>query len=352
VGGKGWHFVVDHKKSLPGLYGGLVMDNNYFKVCYSIADPDELKTELIKRYGFKKSIECYVFKRSINDIYQVKMDDIIYYLRIASNDIRFANNGTTRLNMIDYQEEANIMVSLNKNGVNTAIPVRCKDNSFVWPINAPEGIRYAILFTEAKNNPSDNKIKLNYNIGQALANIHKISDEQNYIVSRAPIDFTQSIEKVLALLKPFLDKKEPGEYEFIANAANEIKAYITERLITEKPYYGFCHGDVGGNVFFNGEIPTFFDFDFMGYGWRIDDISYFVWDNLIENPQYKKSEDYIAYIDGYNAVRQLSKNEMECMDAFGALRALWIMGSAILGLYKKGERLALEGLINHMVKYI
>ena len=313
-----------------------------FNVCYSVAEPDKLKIELVKRYVFKNPIDCCVFRCSVNNVYLIKTEDIVYYLRIA-------NNGVRGLSLIDYEEEANIMISLNENGVNTAVPVRCKNGKFVWQINSPEGVRYAILFKEVKNNPSDDSIKRSNCLGKALANIHIISDNKNYKVSRVPIDFTYLIEKPLTLLEPYLKNKKPEEYIFICNSLNKLKKYITERLPAEKPYYGFCHGDVSGNVFFQGETPTFFDFDFMGNGWRLDDISFYIWGMEKQNPQYRESKEYNAFMDGYNAVRRLSDNEMDCINAFCAIRSIWSIGFCIMAFAKRNGLAGIEDHINYCI---
>jgi Ser/Thr protein kinase RdoA (MazF antagonist) len=248
------------------------MNDNHFKVSYSVADPEALKAELVKRYGFKKPVGCWIFKCGVSDVYLVRTDNTVYYLRIA-------NNGITGFNLIDYKEEADIMVALNESGVNTAVPVRCDDGEFVWPVNAPE------------------------------------------------------------------------DYTFIYNSMKQLSGYISDRLPTEKPYYGFCHGDVQMmNVFFQGETPTFFDFDCMGYGWRSHDVSVYVLNAELGNPQFRESDEYKAYIDGYNSIRRLSENEIACINAFGAIRAIWVIGLNIMGLEKTGGIFHIDGLVNEFAR--
>ena len=311
------------------------MQENYFKVSYSVADCEELKSKLIKRYPLPEPVTCRLFRCGVSDIYLVIANQVLYYLRIMKTGV---------YNLTDYEEEANIMLELNANGVNTAIPAQCIDGKYLWSINAPEGIRYAILFTEAKNNPSGNNIKINFNLGQAVAKIHAIADEKNFKVSRVPIDFTQLIQKPLDLIKPYLN---PDKYKFICDALENLRKFIEEKLTTEKPYYGFCHGDIQlGNVFFEGEIPKFFDFDCMGYGWRSNEVAVHIWNQSHGNPQFKEGDEYKAYIDGYNSIRQLNENEMDCINAFGAIRAIWVTGLNIKLL--ETERGSI--FINHVVE--
>lgn len=72
------------------------------------------------------------------------------------------------------------------------------DNPFVWELAAPEGIRYAALFTEAPKQPSEDNESCAFHLGRMLAMLHRIADEENFRVSREPIDMMQLAEKPLA----------------------------------------------------------------------------------------------------------------------------------------------------------
>jgi len=290
----------------------------FFKVRYSQADTASLELELIKKYKFKEPVNCRLFKNGLNDVYIITTGQGIYYLRISLAGM---------YSKIDYEEEVMIMIALNENGVNTAAPVKCAAGGYVWHINAPEGTRYAVLFTEVKNAPAADNLKRNFNFGQAIAKMHVIADEKNFKVSRAPIDFAQLTQQPLKRLQPYLESRRPADYRFLGDAAQKLRGFIEERLTTEKPYYGFCHGDIQlGNVFFcDADIPTFFDFDCMGYGWRAHDLCVHVW-NMDDNGAYLQTDEGKKLLEGYNSVLRLSQNELECINAFGALRALWVMG--------------------------
>ena len=285
------------------------------KVYYSLADPTALIEEVIKNYDFQAPVSCCLFRRGMSDVFKITTGDDVYYLK---------NYLTNIYNLLDYEEESHIINSLNEKDVNTAAPVLCKNGNFVWSIDAPEGIRYAVLFKEAKNAPSNDNVTKNFNFGQAVAKMHTISDEKNYKISRPPIDFAQLIDQPLEKLK----SQNSDEYGFICEAMENLREFIAERLTTETPYYGFCHGDIHlANVFFNGDIPTFFDFDTMGYGWRAHDISVHIFNSEpFINPKFRESDECKAFFDGYNSIRQLSENELECINAFGAIRAIWALG--------------------------
>lgn len=293
------------------------MSTEQMKVRYSQLDPTELKKELIKRYGLSEAISCRFFDFGMNDIYLVNVGDKKYYLRISLANMH---------NKKDYEEETYIIHSLTKHSLPVAAPIACIDGDFVWEINAPEGMRYAVLFQEAKNQPSEDSEARNYQLGETLGRIHQIADEENFHVSRLPIDNSTLVERPLSNLKPYLAHRE-SDYIFIEASAKASYAFIQQHLKVEKPYYGFCHGDIhNGNVFFVENTPQIFDFDCMGYGYRVYDLCTYLWNETFQNEDYKDSKEWKALLNGYNSIRKLSDNELSSVTAFAALRELWMMG--------------------------
>ena len=294
------------------------MGKDYFQVRYSQVNEDILLNELKIRYKPINPTCCKLYKNGMNDIYIVRTaDQQIYFLRIS-----LANMHDQR----DYEEEISIIISLSENGINVATPVCCEDGGFVWSVNAPEGTRYAMLFLEAGKNPSNDKVKMGRNLGQMVARMHTIADEKKYIVSRNPIDFAQLIKGPLNLIQPYLEHRQ-SDYEFLNNTANELSKSINDRQMTQAPFYGFCHDDIHAkNVCFKDNKPTIFDFDCMGYGWRAYDVCVFAWYETLRDERYIENDAWSAYLDGYDMVRQLSENEICTINAFCALRELWLMG--------------------------
>ncbi|MDF2538444.1 MAG: aminoglycoside phosphotransferase [Herbinix sp.] len=295
----------------------VIMSDIYFPVRYSQLKPEALKNELIKRYELEEPLSCRYFDDGLNAIYKVNAGEKVYYLRISLTGVH---------EKCDYEEEIFIINTLYKNSLRVAAPVIDKDGSYVWEIPAPEGKRYVVLFEEAKNVPSEDHIKKSYNLGQMLAKLHTISDEHNFKVSRTPIDLIQLAEKPLKLIHPYLVHR-PDDYEYLRSSAEKLCGHISNNLNRNKPVYGYCHGDIhSGNVFFEGNNPTIFDFDCMGYGWRIYDISIFVWNETASDEKYIEKEPWKSFLEGYNSVRKLSDIELSSLPAFAALRELWLMG--------------------------
>ena len=288
-----------------------------FPVRYSQLDPGALKAELIQRYGFDEHLSCRLFDFGLNDIYIVKLDAIIYYLRISLTGVHERH---------DYEEEISCIITLSRNNIPVAAPVKCKDGQYIWEINAPEGKRFAVLFEEAKQLPKDNHVQKSFLLGQSLARLHTVADVNDFKVSRDPIDINQLARKPLQLIDPYL-KHRKEDYDFIQNATENLCNYIEKNLSREKPYYGYCHGDIhSGNVFFHGDNPVIFDFDCMGYGWRAYDICVFAWNETASDENYIEKEPWKTFLEGYNSIRILNETELKGINAFAALRDLWLMG--------------------------
>jgi len=324
------------------------MENKHIKIHYSQVDPDALSAALRANYDLAEPVNCCLFRKGMSDVYKVTSGGGVYYLK---------NYLAGTYDRADYEEEAHIINSLIENGINAAVPVprnsviRDADNDreFVWEIDAPEGVRYAILFTEAKEAPSEDGEKKSFALGRALAKIHAISDEYDYKISRPAIDFVQLIDQPMEKLRPHLEQRNSDEHAFISGAMEDLREFISQKLTMEKPYYGFCHGDVQySNVCFNGDEPTLFDFDTMGYGFRAHDISVNIFNNeSFINPQFRQSGEGKAFFDGYNSVRQLTENEFQCIDAFGAIRAIWALGINI-DLLKVNGHFSAVSLIDYL----
>jgi Ser/Thr protein kinase RdoA (MazF antagonist) len=284
---------------------------------YSQFSADYIKNELIERYDIGSQINCAFFRMGMNDIYLINTENKTYYLRISMADV---------YRQVDYEEETFIIDFLHQNKISVAYPIRCKNNQFVWSIKAPEGDRYAVLFIEAKNQPSQDQLKSLYNLGCMIAQMHLIADDNNFKISRLPIDLSQLIDKPLQIMKDHLINR-PDDYDFLCVSMKKLRQFINDNLTTSKPFYGFCHGDLHlSNVNIDGNLPIIFDFDSMGYGWRAHDIAVFLFNHSLGNDKYRESNEWKSFLDGYNSVRKLEEFELKAIPAFCALRNTWVIG--------------------------
>jgi Ser/Thr protein kinase RdoA (MazF antagonist) len=79
---------------------------------------------------------------------------------------------------------------------------------------------------------------------------------------------------------------------------------------------GYCHFDfLPKNFHFDHDTVTLFDFDFMGYGWLVNDIMtfwiHFVLDvsaGRMTNEEFQRA--YQIFLDGYGEYRSVSSQEL------------------------------------------
>ncbi len=291
------------------------MDSYFFPIQSSILSPDALLKEISLRYGFK-TLQCRLWSAGLNDVYLLQEATRKYFLRTSH---------TKRFSKKDYEEELNVMLQLRARGINTCIPVKQLDDTYIWEINAPEGKRYAVLFEEVKN---DNKVS-NYNMGKLAAEIHKTSDEVILNISRQPIAYEQLIAQPIKSIieSGFINEMDT---QLLVESSMEIWNHLKSHIPNTAPYYGYCHGDMhSGNIYFNDGIPQIFDFDCMGNGYRAYDLCVYLWDETSINEEFINSEEWKDYLEGYNEVRKLSNTEVIAITAFASLRQLWFIGLII-----------------------
>lgn len=165
------------------------------KVRYSQADPEALRIQLCDRYPLQEPVHCELVQNGMNDVYKVYTGKANYYLRISLA-------GAHRL--ADIEDEVAVIRHLAGDGLKVAVPVAGRDGTDIWALRAPEGTRYAVLFTEAENNPSQNQHQCYWNLGCVVARMHRSVDSSAIVILREPWDDRTLITRPLALLKPYL----------------------------------------------------------------------------------------------------------------------------------------------------
>lgn len=307
------------------------MYKEMFPVQFSVLSSRALCEMILSRYCLKGPITCRFFTQGLNDIYVVKSPEDTYYLRISIYNWRTEEELLAEMELLNY---------LHHNGIAIAVPLQDCDGKYIQEINAPEGTRYAILFTEAKGGKNDNPDQQqNYSLGQMAATIHTCTDKITLKHKRFHIDSKHLVDEPLEIVKPHMLHRV-NDFKYLQDAGRQLMALVNEVLQKNNPEYGICHGDIHhGNIHFgrDGEI-TLFDFDCFGYGWRAYDIAVYLWHQQLNrpacdasNPKQKQWEDFL---DGYNAVRPLSDKELKAAKAFVAVRDIWLLGIQLGSLEK------------------
>ncbi len=289
----------------------------------SILSTDGIKKNILSEYNLTSNCECTFIRPGQNDTYKVEDLGAEFYLRIYSNKWRTKNDIDSEIILINH---------LSKEGLHVAAPIQNKKNEFVMEVNAPEGIRYAVLFEPAIGDELDDLSEnQSYNYGKKVFSIHASSDKLETL-QRFDLDMNHLMYESLETIQPFLKNREE-DFNYLSETAKALESKISE-LTSEVPLdWGICHGDFHhGNVFFDKEDNiSVFDFDCFGYGWRSYDISVFLWScvppySWEEESKRKRMKLWESFLKGYSSTKPLVEQEIQASFVFVAIRHIWFLG--------------------------
>lgn len=306
------------------------MDNKlvtqHFPVTHSTLAEDALTDWVRLRYPLQEPICCRFLRQSISDVYRVDTPDASYILKIYIHE---------RHPKQAIEAEIDFLHDLLNYGISVAAPVENCDTLFLNEIVAPEGVRYAVLFTAITGHePKETNLGHSHSFGRLAGRMHQCADQLDKRYARGQLDETHLIADPLNQMSPYL-RHRPRDFEYLSELGDTLIAEMHNLVSKEKPEYGVCHGDLhAGNARFDQEGQlTLFDFDSFGYGWRAIDIGvYHVsydWMNLSAEIKRKKDRFWAAFVDGYSLERSLSQNELLATELCLPLRHFELMGLTI-----------------------
>ncbi|MCP4418626.1 MAG: phosphotransferase [Chloroflexi bacterium] len=302
---------------------------NQIRVVRSFVAAEALAELIEADYGLDGPVRCQLFSKMLrtqdNDHYLVTTGKgERFVVRIYQVDHRFQRQES------DYLYEVDWLNFLHKAGLPVSYPLPRADGGLLSHLNAPEGLRYYALFSLAPGRPMSlkNEEQL-FVLGREMARIHLASNNYAGKFERKPMNLEFLVDKPIERIKKYWDEDRANDLEILMISAEEAKEEIDDLLSNEdhtKDGWGPIGGDFhSSSVFFtkNNE-PTFFNFDWCGYGWRSYDIAVFLFNtNLIHNSTADLSE---AFFGGYYSQRQLSRNEHASIAPFLTIRRIWQTG--------------------------
>ncbi len=287
-------------------------------VIHSIFDGEALIATVLGEYSIQQPYSCKLYKRGLNDTYLVETEGDNYILRIYRRNWRNKEE-------IDFELE--LLAFLHQQKQPVAYPIARKDGSFTTEVLAPEGVRYASVFTYAPGYAVNHKLdsKQSYILGEVLAKIHQMLNTFQSSFSRPVLKPEYLLDWSIEKIKSLYQHREQ-DIRYLQRHSGIIKNQISKiKLPLSAPEYGICVGDVhSGNAHFNKHNqPTLFDFDQCGYGWRAFDIAKFL------HVAMKMKIDVTIrnnFIEGYQTIRQLSEVEITSIPMFIKAAHIWVMG--------------------------
>jgi Ser/Thr protein kinase RdoA (MazF antagonist) len=290
----------------------------HFPVTNSNLSAKHIGLFLQKKYALGKDTQCQLLRAGINDTYLVTDNSNKFVFRIYSLNWR---------TFTEISEEIKLLNELKQNNISISYAIADKENNFIQLLNAPEGDRFAVLFSYANGQ----KVHLispdaHFQIGQLMARFHKVTNNMklnrvNYSPEVILIDSLKQISKFLPL--------DTEEMIFMQSTQKYLLYELKNADITNIRQ-GIVHLDIwfdNLNITDDKQV-TIFDFDFCGNGWLCLDIAYYILQlHNIEKYEAKDYEPKVDYfIKGYESIIPISEEEKRLIPILGISLYFFYLG--------------------------
>jgi len=287
----------------------------------SILSASALLTQIISNYDLPNPVTCEFWNHSINDTYFVKAGNSKFFLRVAPTDWRSVEQINVELNLLQF---------LNQHNISVPQPVTTQNGDRIPAINAPEGIRYAVLFSSVTGKPANEMTEsISRQFGRAVAQFHQATDDYPESKDIPTYDRTEILDRPLELIEPlFTDHR--NDFEYLLHLSPTL-IQATKRFSKASPIFGICHGDLNASNFqiHNDGNWSLVDFEYTGYGWRIFDIATFFNTQIVDRGRTDQTKQILnSFLTGYQEVQKLTPEELKALPTFVILRQIWLLGTS------------------------
>ena len=302
-----------------------------FPVEYSSLSSKALLELITINYKIDTNSSISFLKRGFNDTYLVTGNtslnkgehlvtknaasnrEVDFILRVYKYNWRSLDSIEAELKLLNHLKDNNVSVSF---------PIKDKHGKFIHTVEAPEGKRYAVLFSYAAGVPLRKlTVAQSFLLGAETGKIHSLTRNRSFGTAAHNYDIAAQFDTTLTVLKPVL-LNHNEQYNYLAELKDEfIKMFGS--IEKSELRTGICHGDLQAENFHitSEDQFTFFDFDFFGTGYLSYDIGVFMW----YDHKNKPPEIINAFLKGYQTNEKLSATELKLIPYFSTLRALFQM---------------------------
>lgn len=287
-------------------------------VIHSIPAGEALMEAVLSHYPLDKPRSCQIYKRALNDTYLVETEQERYILRVYRRGWRTKEEIDFELELLTFLHDRNQPISY---------PIQRKDGSFTTEVAAPEGKRFAAVFSYAPGRAVNEKLdnRQSQRLGQVQATIHLTLDDFQSNFRRPHLNCEYLLDRSIQAIAPLYQYRK-SDIDYLGSQIEQIKQQLQAlKLPDSPPAYGICVGDVhAGNAHFDEQNePTLFDFDQCGYGWRAFDIAKFIQVSQRLRIDVKVTD---LFLKGYQDIRPLEASELASIPMFVKTAHIWVMG--------------------------
>ncbi len=288
-----------------------------FSVISSTLSPTDIATFVSEKYSLTANTTCSLLKTGINHTYRIDSDKETFIFRIYSYNWRTKEEITEELNLLQLLKQKDISVSF---------PIEDNTKKFIQTINAPEGERFAVLFSYAQGHKAQTYSKeTHFEIGKLMAQIHCQTKNLEYkrIIYTTDTLLTQSLNNI----KQFISD-DTDEMQFLITT----KPLLEKELLNANPHFlrkGIVHLDIWfDNLNISDKnIITLFDFDFCGNGWLCLDIAYYIMQlHNTEKDGNVRAEKIKSFYSGYETLEKISDEEKRLLPTLGVCLYYFYLG--------------------------
>ncbi|MEJ2880462.1 phosphotransferase enzyme family protein [Pedobacter sp. GR22-6] len=276
-----------------------------FPALYSTLCPNALSSLISESYDLG-TVKCKFLVRGVGDTYLVESPKDRFILRIYR---------ATHRTLPQIQEEVKLLLALEQQKVSVSYPITDRSGKEIIELEAAEGLRYGMLFSYAPGKAvkllNDSQLS---NLGREMAQFHNVSSTISLGGARWHFNHKTTLQEPLAILQPAL-ADDPSAYAWLQHTVAQVETKLS--TINDLDFSkGYCHFDfLPKNFHFDNDRVTLFDFDFMGYGWLVNDIMTF-WQHLTLDvftgrmTQDAADAAYSEFIKAYRQYRSVSEQEL------------------------------------------
>lgn len=292
-----------------------------FPTSYSTLDAAALADHVSKAYSLPPCT-CKLLLRGVGDTYLISAPNDKYILRVYRN---------THRTLEHIEAEVELLLALKQGNVSVSYPIHDANGNAVQVFDAAEGKRHAVLFTYAAGEPAtrltDDQIKT---LGHEMARLHLISSTLTLKYDRWDFDTRTTLTEPMDRVRPILERI-PDELTWWLHATSQARSEL-DSISDHHPAKGYCHYDLlPKNFHFEGNQITFFDFDFFGHGWLVNDLMTF-WTQLCIDVQFNRltrpdaERSFSVMLDAYRKVRPCTEYEVRSIPALQVAWWCFFMG--------------------------
>jgi Ser/Thr protein kinase RdoA (MazF antagonist) len=228
--------------------------------------------------------------------------------------------------LLDVESEIDLLQYLKANGASVSFPIPDKQGNTIHTICAPEGERYAALFSYAEGSSlmTDMSMEQSRIAGKEFAKIHILTKNRQLKNQRSQLDLSALLDRSFLMIEPFIDDKN-NDLTNLREIVMRLKEKFASVALNELDY-GICHGDfhpANYHISESNEI-TIYDFDSCCVGYFAYDIATFYYWIVRTYKNAKKIMDH--FLRGYQEIRKMSELEIGLMPYLGAASFIWMLG--------------------------